>query len=299
MTLGRKIMLLDNERTHLGGRDVGQYPLHHFTHNRSTSFEKGWPLRPLFAGDDEWVAGCHRFRRNSCIFAIELVLEGSFVFIQNGRRHKLLAGEVFLVHLDKDNEMFTEDSYARKCVMSIGGDELRGVLCSLGLENLDIIRPDDPQRLQQIFKETEGLFIGDDIAPMRKLSLLAYEALLILGESVRANKMPEALQLALSYLESNKGRQVIISELAGHCACSPMTLQRLFRKHCKMSPINYFIEMKMNLAKELLSVSNMPIKAIAHQLGYSNQLYFSSEFKKRVGLSPSEYRVSPKNEGPF
>jgi len=58
-----------------------------------------------------------------------------------------------------------------------------------------------------------------------------------------------------------------------------------------MSPQAYRIAARMEDAKRLLESGSMPLKEISARLGYASQLYFSSDFKRRFGLSPKAYRV--------
>jgi two-component system response regulator YesN len=81
-----------------------------------------------------------------------------------------------------------------------------------------------------------------------------------------------------------------LSELAALLGSSRSSLARTFAQYLNETPINYFIRLKMDAAKSLLQNTNMQIQEIADYVGYNNSLYFSSEFKKRVGKSPREYR---------
>lgn len=56
----------------------------------------------------------------------------------------------------------------------------------------------------------------------------------------------------------------------------------------------YFMWLKMEKAKELLSQEELSLSEIAWQLGYSSQQTFGTQFKKETGQSPGEYRISPK-----
>ena len=56
------------------------------------------------------------------------------------------------------------------------------------------------------------------------------------------------------------------------------------------SPIRYLIELRMKDAGKRLLESEYPVCAIAQTVGYKDALYFSKEFKKRFGVSPSKYR---------
>ena len=57
-----------------------------------------------------------------------------------------------------------------------------------------------------------------------------------------------------------------------------------------MSPAHYLTSLKLQKAKALLFNSTMSVKEIAFYLNYEDAAYFSSIFKKYIGLSPSEYR---------
>ena len=59
-----------------------------------------------------------------------------------------------------------------------------------------------------------------------------------------------------------------------------------------MSPAHYITFLKLQKAKSLLFNSSMSVKEIAFSLNYDDAAYFSSIFKKYIGLSPSEYRAN-------
>jgi len=57
-----------------------------------------------------------------------------------------------------------------------------------------------------------------------------------------------------------------------------------------LSPKEYILTNKMNLAKQLLYQTDLSIKEISVEIGYDDQLYFSRIFRKRTGYTPSEYK---------
>ena len=81
-----------------------------------------------------------------------------------------------------------------------------------------------------------------------------------------------------------------LKKLAKALNSAPTSLNRVFQQHFNTSPINYFISLRIEAAKSLLINTNMQIQEIAQNTGYSNALYFSSEFKKRTGMSLREFR---------
>ena len=71
-------------------------------------------------------------------------------------------------------------------------------------------------------------------------------------------------------------------------------LQKLFLKKSGAGIIEYFSLMKVNAAKQLIRTNKMNFTQISEQLGYTSIHYFSRQFKKVTGMTPSEYASSIK-----
>lgn len=70
----------------------------------------------------------------------------------------------------------------------------------------------------------------------------------------------------------------------------------LFRRSTGMSPMEYFIQLKMQRSCQLLLNGNTKIKDVAADVGYDDAFYFSRLFKKIMGVSPEHYRsICPPN----
>lgn len=78
--------------------------------------------------------------------------------------------------------------------------------------------------------------------------------------------------------------------VASLCHLSPEYLGRIFKQKFQKSIGAYILETRIDLAKELLISSETPIGQISDQLGFTNRKYFSTVFKKHVGVSPNEFR---------
>lgn len=57
-----------------------------------------------------------------------------------------------------------------------------------------------------------------------------------------------------------------------------------------MGPIDYLIQLRIEQSCKLLRISNKKIYEIGQDVGYKDPYYFSQIFKKRIGISPKEYR---------
>lgn len=71
-------------------------------------------------------------------------------------------------------------------------------------------------------------------------------------------------------------------------------LQKLFHKYHQCGVMDFFNQLKIELAKQLIRENQMNFTQISDFLGYSSIHYFSRQFKKRSGMTPSEYASSIK-----
>lgn len=54
----------------------------------------------------------------------------------------------------------------------------------------------------------------------------------------------------------------------------------------------YVTDSRIEMAKRMLVDTEMPVINIAYELSYNETNYFSKAFKKKVGVTPSEYRTA-------
>lgn len=68
------------------------------------------------------------------------------------------------------------------------------------------------------------------------------------------------------------------------------TFKRRFQQATGMSPLEYVHAMRLEEAKQMLESSDSPIEAIANEVGYEDAGYFGRLFKRKVNLTPAQYR---------
>ncbi len=99
------------------------------------------------------------------------------------------------------------------------------------------------------------------------------------------------LNCVTNYLEKNLDKKISIDDLCKVSLTNPSTLNFRFRRAFNCSTGDYIIKFKIENAKKLLLTSAYSISEIAFRLGFENQYYFSTAFKKREGLSPKAFRI--------
>lgn len=98
----------------------------------------------------------------------------------------------------------------------------------------------------------------------------------------------------ISYLEQHIREYVTIENICKENLIGRSQLQKMFREQHQCGVIDFFSKMKVELAKQLIRENNMNFTQISDYLGYSSIHYFSRQFKKITGMTPSEYASSIK-----
>lgn len=93
-----------------------------------------------------------------------------------------------------------------------------------------------------------------------------------------------------SFMQQHIRGQINFDTLAKHSRQSKYHFSKYFKAMTGHSPIQYFINIKMQHACYLLDSSQQSVKQVAAVLGYDDAYYFSRLFKKVIGLSPDQYR---------
>ena len=108
----------------------------------------------------------------------------------------------------------------------------------------------------------------------------------------KGKDQPASAQLndALSYIRIHHMRNLSLDEVAEAVHVSPYYLSHLFREKLGVTYVEYVTGVRMEMAKNYLLHTRMPVSAIAEKLGYDDAGYFGKVFRKYTGLTPKGYR---------
>ena len=95
---------------------------------------------------------------------------------------------------------------------------------------------------------------------------------------------------SIAYIHENYDENISVKHLADMEELSLTAYRNLFKKHTGVSPNDYLINLRVNIACRLLSQTNERIGDIANKVGYTDQYYFSRIFSGKMKVSPREYR---------
>lgn len=94
------------------------------------------------------------------------------------------------------------------------------------------------------------------------------------------------------YMEKSIGKKLSLNDIAHYAGISKTALKQLFREQAGCGACEYFIRMKIDIAKTMIRERSYNFTQISEILGYESIHYFSRQFKKHVNMSPSEYAAS-------
>jgi len=97
---------------------------------------------------------------------------------------------------------------------------------------------------------------------------------------------------ARAIIRDNLEEDITIQGIAEQMGQSYSSFRKLFKEFAGVSPAHYQQELRLQRAKELLSSTAMSIKEVAYKLHFESADYFSSKFRKKVGMTPSDFRNS-------
>lgn len=126
-------------------------------------------------------------------------------------------------------------------------------------------------------------------AAVTALISIAFDSRLSKTDTIRP-ELPLPIQRAIEKMRLFYHTPIRVADLAALSDMSESHFSRMFKGCIGTSPIDWLRRERINQAKHRLIESQDPVKEIARQVGYSDQFFFSKDFKRMVKLTPSQFR---------
>ena len=182
-------------------------------------------------------------------------------------------------------------SYTRKAAR----DLLIAVNCKISgyhSDDIECILPNDPEIVAKLFTEIYAVWNSSAPAKKHKCTALLYQVLAeCFVEYNEKNAAISKIKNSVEYINSTfSSPSFSISRAAEKSYVSEVYFRMLFKSEYGISPQKYVISLRMDKATELIRNGDYSLKEIALMCGYNDYKYFSTEFKRVKGCSPSEYK---------
>jgi AraC-like DNA-binding protein len=147
---------------------------------------------------------------------------------------------------------------------------------------------------QQLIRELTAKRVHPGEGRALAVDRLVLEAtrLLTPGASTPELAVHPAVARVRAVLDRDYQRHWTLSELAGAVGIAPTYLAGLFAREVGVAPHRYLNERRIGRAQQLLRTSDLPMTAIAIEVGFGSGQHFARVFRQLTGTTPREYRAA-------
>ena len=232
-----------------------------------------------------------------------LLKSGELVFFRPNQFHSLEARELSAPNHTVVSFVSNSKSmkYFENKIIALNSAE-RKLLSILLREGLSAYSPIDKQPPITGMREKENAPIG---AVQMTFNLLEEFLITLLRRSESGisigtrlvspmyyESLPDRIKEIAKYMEQNLRQHLSVSQIAKHFSLSESGLKKMFSTDAGCGVTDFFNNMKIEKAKEYIREDEKNFTQISDELGFTSIHYFSRLFKKKTGMTLTEYRSS-------
>lgn len=232
----------------------------------------------------------HICRNTSETTVIEYIVKGNGYVTRDGVDYLVGKDEVYLlVQGENQNYYSSSEEPWEKIFINVGGVLPPVLIEEYGLKGMWRF---DGSGMKDLFLKVAEISSSQEQGEYQEACVAAIfvEMLARLSKKSQQILMSREMAKLKNYLERNADRIVSNDELATQIFRSPDYCVKLFSKEMGMTPYSYQLSNKIHIAKRLLRDTALSVGEIANRVGYTDNCYFSSLFKRKTSLTPREYR---------
>jgi AraC family transcriptional regulator len=189
---------------------------------------------------------------------------------------------IFLAQIARENN-FSRVPEILETIPNCDGDEGDPLIKHIGMTLLSYNTTDD---------DFSGRLYTDSLAQTLMLHLLKnYTSASVAAPADFRGGLPAyKVRRVEEFVRENLDRDLSLAELAEAANLSQFHFARAFRRTTGITPHEFLMQKRIELAKDLLANSNLPIVEISNRSGFKNQSHFTNLFRKLNRLTPKHWR---------
>lgn len=164
------------------------------------------------------------------------------------------------------------------------------------LESLPVkLKPRHCEGILRQMKEIERSLRTDNFLSRFKANTLAASIIAeVIGDVQQGResqlKINKHISKAVEYISLHFTEELSINGIIESLGLSKAYFNRSFKEYCGMTPLEMITSLRMEKARLLLTISRAKISEVAEVCGYCDAVYFTSQFKKLYGITPTRFR---------
>jgi len=163
-----------------------------------------------------------------------------------------------------------------------------------------VVQTETNELISHYFSTIRVLFENQGAISESILKLKLKEIILLLLQSENSEYVRQIIKSLFSekkfsfkeLVDSHIENTDSLENLAMATNCSISTFKRKFREHYNTTPAKYRLQIRLKKVAVLLKASDGPVSEIGYQCGFETPEHLSRSFKKKYGVSPTEYRLN-------
>ncbi|WP_028609019.1 helix-turn-helix transcriptional regulator [Paenibacillus harenae] len=229
-------------------------------------------------------------------YNLHIVLDGKGYLLTEGKRYELTKGQGFLYGPGM-RQRYHSDTYEPWNIRWIHffGDRLEELLDGKGLDEPWLFALSNLPPIEALIDKLLTIGRTYRIEDEHRIASMLYELLTRLQTTsdrlnVPVNQAADKIRAVANYVRAHSGQQFSIEQAAALAGYSTHYFSRKFGQTFGKSFPDFLLESRLIHAKRLLASTQLSVKQIALETGFSQASYFSSCFRRLEGMTPIQFR---------
>ncbi len=211
------------------------------------------------------------------------------------------AGDLIIINSNIGHTLYLDKSISNIKLLGFGIESvsvaglLEDEVKSINYFHID--NRDKSLKFEEYFEDIYTEYKGNDIFAKSLANAIASTLVINLLRKYRTSitvkhdkKVNRQIDYIKSYIDSNYNEDIKLEDLSSMAYMNKFHLISEFKQSYRITPIEYLILKRVEVAKNLLISTNHTMEEISAIVGFNSQSYFNQVFKKKVGQTPSQFR---------
>jgi AraC-like DNA-binding protein len=261
-------------------------------------------LLVLFAGESQTMPSHQLGPKVYDYYLMHHIIDGKGHFTCEGQRFELKAGDSFMITPEQlVSYVSNEDEPWYYRWIAFTGPRAPEIVALSGIAPLQpIVHCDRHRHIAVIYRQVQNAFRQKKAGLHLKVNGYLHLLLAAYGEALAPkitsfsseadSENHQLVQQAIHYLSTQYAEPITIEGMAASLGYNRAYLSRVFKRHTQVTPVTFLLKLRVDKARLLLRERlELTVEQIAASVGFHDPLYFSKQFRRLYGVSPTEYRL--------
>ncbi len=240
----------------------------------------------------------HRIKRSSGYnwHQFLLCLNGEGMLEYENRAIRIHENTIIFLPKNKPHSYYPVAPVWEVNFIAFDGPSCDAAFATLGIEGVMTASMNNAPHLLDLFEKmivslkTDILYSGCTCSALLYEFIISFHRLMVSDADMQKSRHLSMIIPAIKYMNEHYFEDIPMSDLAETLGITHQHFCRLFRSAMDMSPNEYLTGLRISKAKQMLTEQNIPVSEIATACGFRDPCYFSTIFKKSMGVPPTYFR---------